>query len=696
MLKRLLNFSSVRSKTFLTILPLIILTLVVMAAMSYQYSEAMLDTEIQNKMTAKLQGTINDIEKQLSEHSTLVQGLASTLQSAGNSLSKEQYISLLEKTVATSDATFGAGVWYEPYTYKPDLNYFGPYVYKDKGEVTFTEEYATEIYNYPDWGWYLIGKYSRERSVWTNPYYDPLTKVTMLTNSAPFFDKQGKFLGLVTGDLNFDTLQRLISDIHINIKADVYLLSNDGQYLADSDPDKAMTIRITQDPNPSLREAAKTMFNGHEGMFSYFREGARRVYYAPVPGFDWTLAIDVSEAELFSPLDDLLYQMIKIFALAIAVVVTALFVYSRYIINNIKLVNQFATAIVQGDLRNSLEVRSKDEFGQMTENLNKMMENLKSINEELELKVSLRTEELTATNQELIAMNDEILDANVKLNAEIDQRLKLQQEVQAKNTELSVAMENLKNTQSYLIQSEKMASLGVLVAGIAHEINTPIGVSITAASHFHELVHDFKNEFNVSFPDKQTTDEYLSDMVEVSLMIESNLSRASSLIKSFKQVSADQSSEEQRVFNIKSYIEEVIFSLRPQLKNTKIKIVVICKDDILINNYPGAFSQILTNLIINSLTHAFDLATEGKIVIKAEMDENWLLIHYSDNGKGISSDILPKIFDPFFTTNRSNGGTGLGLYILYTLISQKFGGTIECQSTLGKGTEFIIKFNIGG
>lgn len=696
MLKRLLNFSSLRSKTFLTILPLIILTLVVMMATSYKYSESLLNTEIQNKMTAKLSGTINDIEKQLSEHGTLVQGLVSTVQSAGNSISKEQYINLLKKTVAASDATFGAGVWYEPNAYKPDLKYFGPYVYKDKGKITYTEEYATETYNYPNWSWYINGKYSREKSLWTNPYYDPVTNITMLTNSAPFFDKQGEFLGLVTGDLNFDTLQRLISDIHLNIKADVYLLSNDGQYLADSDPDKAMTIRITEDPNPSLREAAKTMFNGQEGMFSYFREGARRVYYAPIPGFDWTLAIDVSEAELFAPLDDLLYRMIKIFALAIAVVVAALLLYSRYIINNIKLVNQFSTAIVQGDLRNSLEVRSKDEFGQMTENLNKMMENLKGINEELELKVSLRTEELTATNQELIAMNDEILDANDKLNAEIVKRLKLQQEIQAKNTELSVAMENLKNTQSYLIQSEKMASLGVLVAGIAHEINTPIGVSITAASHFYELVRDLKNEFKESIPDKKTTDEYLSDMVEVSSMIQSNLSRASSLIKSFKQISADQSSEERRTFNIKSYIEEVIFSLRPQLKKTKIQVVVSCEEDILINNYPGAFSQILTNLIINSLTHAFDLESEGNIVIKAEMEDNWLLIHYSDNGKGISSDILPKIFDPFFTTNRSNGGTGLGLYILYTLINQKFGGTIECKSNPGKGTEFIIKLNIGG
>jgi len=690
----LFNLSSVRGKTLLTILPLIILTLIVMTIISYKYSESLLNNEIQNKMTAKLDGTINEIEQQLSEHSTLVQGLVSTVEATGNNLNTAQYTSLLEKTIAASDVTFGAGVWYEPYAYKQDLKYFGPYVYKDNDKVIFTEEYATDNYDYPSWGWYLIGKSSNQKSVWTDPYYDDTTKVTMLTNSAPFYDEQGKFKGVVTGDLDFVTLQKLIRNIHLNIKANVYLLNKEGEYLANPDQNKVMTAKITEGPNQSLSQAARTIFATSEGMFRYSQAGPRRVYYAPVPGFGWTLAIDVSEADLFAPLNALLYRMLMVFILAIAVVGTVLLLYSRYIINNIQLVNEFATAIVQGDLSKSIVVRSKDEFGQMTEKLIKMMGNFRKVNEELESKVLLRTQELTATNEELIAMNEEILATNDKLNDEIDQRHQLQQEVQEKNSELSVAMENLKNTQSYLIQSEKMASLGVLVAGIAHEINTPIGVSITAASHFNELSHDLKNEFETGSLDNQTTNEYLSDMVEISSIIQSNLKRASSLVKSFKQVSADQSSEEQRTFNIKNYIGEVIFSLQPNLKKTKLQIEIICDDNITIKSFPGSFSQIFTNLIMNSLTHAFDLGSEGRIVIKVEKEDNWLLLEYSDSGKGINSEILPKIFDPFFTTNRGKGGTGLGLYILYTLISQKFGGTIKCESIPGKGTKFIIRLNI--
>lgn len=403
MFKRLVTITGVRGKTLLIILPLIILTLVVMTTISYKYSETLLNNEIQNKMTAKLEGTINAIEKQLAEHSTLVQGLVSTVEASGNSLNTEQYTNLLKKTVASSNVTFGAGVWYEPYTYKNDLKYFGPYAYKDKDKVVFTEEYATGQYDYPNQNWYKLGKNSKQQVVWTDPYYDDTTKVTMLTTSAPFYDEQGTFKGIVTGDLDFVTLQKLISNIHLNIKANIYLLNKEGQYLANPDQNKVMKGKITEDPNKSLSQAAKAMFNGQQGMFTYSGDGTRRVYYAPVPGFGWTLAIDVAEADLFAPLKTLLYQMIMIFALAIVVVGIVLLLYSQYIVKNIKLVNQLATAIVQGDLSKSIVVRSKDEFGQMTDNLNKMIGNFKAIIEG----IINNSQHLASSAEELTASADE-------------------------------------------------------------------------------------------------------------------------------------------------------------------------------------------------------------------------------------------------------------------------------------------------
>ncbi|KGK88350.1 chemotaxis protein [Desulfosporosinus sp. HMP52] len=403
MFKRIFNVYSVRGKTMLTILPIIVLTLVAMSGISYKYSESLLRNEIQNKMSAKLQGTIEGIEKQLTEHGTLVQGMVSTVDSVGGSLSQEQYTDLFKKTIASGNVTFGMGVFYEPYAYREDVKYYGPYVYKEKDKVIYTDEYSDEKYDYPGQDWYKTGKNSKEKITWTDPYFDDVTKVTMLTAVAPLYDKQGAFIGVATGDLDFVTLQKLISEIRLNIKADVYLLNKEGQYLANPDPSKVMQGKITEDTNKSLSDAAKTMFSGQEGSFTYSRDGARQVYYAPVPGFGWTLAIDVSEADLLAPLNALLYQMLIIFILTILIAGTALFLYSRYIVKNIKLVNQFAEALVQGDFSHSIRVRSKDEFGQMTENLNIMMGNFKTII----LGIVNSSQQLAASAEELNASADE-------------------------------------------------------------------------------------------------------------------------------------------------------------------------------------------------------------------------------------------------------------------------------------------------
>jgi len=396
--RKLFNISSVRGKTMLTILPIIVFTLLVMSLISYKYSESLLIHEIQNKMTAKLQGTIKDIEKQLTDNGTLVKGIASAVDyTDSNNLSQEQYNSLLKKTVASSNVTFGAGVFYETYAYSKDIKYYGPYAYKDNGRVINTDEYSNEKFDYLDQNWYKIGKNSKEKLVWTDPYYDEVTQVAMLTAVVPLQDNQGDFRGVVSGNFDFGTLQKLISELHLNIKADVYLLNKEGQYLANPEKNKVMQGKITEDNNKSLSDAAKTMFSGKEGAFTYFRKEARRVYYAPVPGFGWTLAIDVSEADLLAPLNDLLYRMFTIFVIAIFVASTALFFYSRYIVLNIKMVNKFAMAIVQGDLSQSMEVRSKDEFGQMTENLNTMRENFESQYEE----ITAAYEEIEISRREL-------------------------------------------------------------------------------------------------------------------------------------------------------------------------------------------------------------------------------------------------------------------------------------------------------
>ncbi len=320
---------------------------------------------------------------------------------------------------------------------------------------------------------------------------------------------------------------------------------------------------------------------------------------------------------------------------------------------------------------------------------------LKRANEDLEHKVEHRTQELSSLNQELIAMNEELQAMNEELQHEVEVRRQIEEKLAAANDELKQAFDELKAMQNHLVQSEKMAALGNLVAGVAHEINTPLGVGVTAASHLKQLTDRFKEFCQSGAPRRQDLIDYLQDLQEAVTITLKNLERAAKLVHSFKQVSVDQSSEIRREFNISSYLAEILLSMQPQLKRTKHTIHVDCDEALKIEGYPGAFAQIVTNLVMNSLTHAFDPGEEGRIQIKVERNNRQLAFTYSDNGKGMQQHVLAKIFDPFFTTKRGIGGTGLGLYVVYNIVTQQFNGTIKCESQPGQGTTFHIQVPIG-
>lgn len=266
-------------------------------------------------------------------------------------------------------------------------------------------------------------------------------------------------------------------------------------------------------------------------------------------------------------------------------------------------------------------------------------------------------------------------------------------ELEKANEELEVSINNLKETQNQLIESEKMASLGALVAGVAHEINTPIGIGLTGASHFKEISEKIQKLYKNNIMTQEDFEEYLKTSNELSILINSNLKRAADLVKSFKQVAVDQTSEERRNFNLLKYIEEILASIHSVTKKTNLNIIVDCDDNIEINSYPGAISQVITNLIMNSITHAYEPKQKGSLQIKISKIKNDIEIVYNDDGKGIKEEHLSKVFDPFFTTNREKGGSGLGLNIIYNIVTTKLNGTIKCKNNK-KGVEFIITFKV--
>jgi signal transduction histidine kinase/HAMP domain-containing protein len=303
---------------------------------------------------------------------------------------------------------------------------------------------------------------------------------------------------------------------------------------------------------------------------------------------------------------------------------------------------------------------------------------------ELEFCMSIRN--LLVTSLKNIAMNELLAEQNKNLEQKVQQRT---QELHQQNTMLSTTLTELEQAQEQLIESEKLASLGSLVAGISHEVNTPLGVSVTAASHLHKQTRQFEQKFSSGDLTKSGFITYMKSATETTEIILANLERASTLIQSFKQIAVDQNSDNLSKFDLKRHLDMLIVSLKPSYKTLPITIN-LTGENFEIHSYPGLLNQVVSNLIINSIKHGLEHCEQGMIDIQVSQDDAEIQIVVSDNGVGIPDDIKGKVFDPFFTTKRGTGGSGLGLNIVYNIIKQKLGGEIEIEDNKPQGTKFII------
>ncbi|MCP4346911.1 MAG: response regulator [Desulfobacterales bacterium] len=271
-----------------------------------------------------------------------------------------------------------------------------------------------------------------------------------------------------------------------------------------------------------------------------------------------------------------------------------------------------------------------------------------------------------------------------------EENLRLMRDLENKNKELEKALKEIERGQEQLVQSAKMASLGELVTGVAHEINTPIGIGVGAASHLAKITYEIISSFENEKMKKSDLKKYFSFAKDYSELMLANLKRAGELVSSFKKISADQTSQDKRLFNVKSYLDEVILTLKPELKKTAHEIEINCPEHIEINSFPGAIAQVMTNLVMNSMIHAYEKEDKGKIRINVSLRQDDILLEYSDDGKGIPQAHLGRIFNPFFTTKRGHGGTGLGLNIVFNIVHSTLKGSISCESAENIETKFII------
>jgi signal transduction histidine kinase len=298
--------------------------------------------------------------------------------------------------------------------------------------------------------------------------------------------------------------------------------------------------------------------------------------------------------------------------------------------------------------------------------------------------IKLRDESLLILAYDDITAKQQYETNILALNASLEQR------VVERTTELSSAMEQLTVTQAELRRSEKMSSLGSLVAGIAHELNTPIGNSLTVASTLQHMADSFASDI-----DKGMTRSRLNDFVNSTRqgadILMRGLQQAAELVASFKQVAVDQTSEKRRVFSLHDTVAEILLTLGPTLRKTSHSVDHHIAAEIQMDSYPGALTQIFTNLINNALLHAFIERESGKVSISARLLEDHIELVVEDDGVGIAEENLGRVFDPFFTTRLGQGGSGLGLNIVYNLVQDILGGTISVESQVGHGAKFILQ-----
>lgn len=282
-------------------------------------------------------------------------------------------------------------------------------------------------------------------------------------------------------------------------------------------------------------------------------------------------------------------------------------------------------------------------------------------------------------------------DGNIKqivtVALDIGERKRNELEMRKAKDAAEATLQHLRETQNSLIEAEKLAALGRLVAGVAHEVNNPVGISLTVASSLERKATVFAEEVARGDLRRSSLNEFVEMSRSAASQLVGNLNRAAELIQSFKQVAADRSYSDQRTFNLSDLTDQVVMSLRPGIRKQNLTLKVECEQGLMMNSYPGPYGQVLTNLFLNSVAHAFPDGGAGEVNIKVRASgENHVEVLYSDNGCGMTPDIRRRAFDPFFTTRREEGGTGLGLHIVYSIVTSRLGGQIHLESEPGTGT----------
>ncbi|MCX6283691.1 MAG: cache domain-containing protein [Bacteroidetes bacterium] len=650
--------------------------------------------EMTSNAVLKIDKVLSKIQAIPANYSALI------LSELGN---EEKMKYLLKQMVESNNDIFGAALAFEPYFKSPAEKYYSFYYYRDSYRLKFIH-LGSDTYNYFTMDWYQIPR-ELGQSQWCEPYFDEGGGNSLMsTYSVPLYITEPghkKFIGILTVDVSLQHLQQIVNAIKVYQTGYGYMISRTGTIVTHKRKEEIMNESIFSIADnkelPQLREIGKKMIKGEKGFAeipykNYVTGKDSWISYAPVPSNGWSVAIIFPVDEFMADADSLYRHLVELATAGLFVIFIVILLISRSITGSLRRLTAAVEQFAEGDFNVQLPpIRSKDEIGRLNNTFIYMQETLaKTIHD------------LQKTTDELRVSHEQLAEYNRTLEQKVDERTS---ELNAKHLELDAAFNRLKAAQAQLVQSEKMASLGQLTAGIAHEIKNPLNFINNFSELSVELVQEIiaeTDKFSASVGEKEA-DYILSILRDVEgnvKKIHDHGKRADSIIRGMLLHSRGKSGERMPT-DINALLAEYVnlgyHGMRASDSSFNIKIESDYDPELKqVNVIPQDLSRVFLNMINNACYSTHQKKKEFKDtyfpILKVSTKDlgDKVEIRIWDNGKGMPKAVIEKIFNPFYTTKPAGSGTGLGLSISFDIIVQEHQGKIEVDSKEGEYAEFVI------
>lgn len=607
---------------------IIILTImiIIVGFVVFQYSQSVLSDELASRINIENKNAIQQIENLFEDTSTFVKQMMfdpeikkylKEVDTRDDILNHPSYNAVLESMNAIEKSNDRI---FLVWVANEEANF-----YLDDTGVVSGEDYS--VFKRP---WHDVALQNNVIN-YTNPYIEWETKKYVVSSIATVTEPNGNRYFYVV-DFDLGIVLEVVESIDVGNRGHVMIVDAFGKYIYHENPDNILTSAVS-DTDP---EIAKWLDKDHEEMSSLVYDG--EIYYVASQSINysnWRLITMVNKKEFESGLNAFIFYLLIFLVMITSSVIGVIFLVINKRLKPIDALSVYGEQIAQGNF----ESEPPYQYAQLQDEMGKMARSFVTITE--------------VFNQK----NKELEDIVVSQYEEIKQQYQ------------------------YIIEKEKIASLGVLVAGVAHEINTPLGNGVTSCSFIENEIHRLNKLFHENKLSKSEFEKILGALTDASDLLMNNLTRASELVKQFKTIAINQNIESLKSIDLREEIDKIIISLRPALKRIVIEIQNEVPQGILMVTYPGAISQVITNFVMNSLHHGFVDRDKGLITIIAEQEGQLVRMSYKDDGKGIPDDIVAHIFEPFYTTRRNKENSGLGMFIIHNLVNQTLSGTLTCVST---------------